>query len=175
MRIPKQALFCVLLVSLGVASVLFLSSPRGKTPPLSFGVLTYTNQAASISAVVVLSNKSPATITFDTWNFKEAPLNVVAQTRNGWTNYEPRYETFETIAVRPRASAVFTVTLPADTVRWQVNGLVQAATPKRRVLLALMRLSPARVSNWLLRRLPPDIRVKGGTFEVPADAEAKVR
>jgi len=164
----KPALFCVLLLSVGLGCALLLWSARDRTSLFSFGVLSYMEQGDAIAAQVILSNKSSSSVTFDPWNFPKPALRVIAETTKGKATYEMSYNALVGFSVCPKGSAVFTIRLPRDTVRWQVSGLVQAATPKRRFLQALRQRSPPKVSNWLLRRLPPDIEVKSGIFKVPS-------
>src|SRR6266853_4387010 len=157
MRNRKSAFLCAVLVLLGAGCVLLPRPMRTGVSAFSISVLGYTNNGDSLVALVAISNRSPAVVTFDTWNFTEPPLKIAAQTSSGWNSYEPKYETFEALAVRPGSGAAFGVTLPSGTLRWQASGLIQVATPKRRVLLQLMKWSPVRVHNWLWRQLPPDV------------------
>src|SRR5882672_9084871 len=99
MRVRRPALLFVSMVLLGGGCLLLLNFTRGNSSAVSFNVLSYTNQDGSTDALVLLSNKSSAPITFDTWNFTEPPLKIASETSKGWTNYEPKYETFEAIAV----------------------------------------------------------------------------
>jgi len=170
MRVRKPVFLCLALALFGVGCALFLHLMWRNLSAVCVSLLGYTNQGGSTDAMVLLSNNGSSPIAFDTWNFTEPALKIAAETSKGWTNRVPEYETIEAIVVRPGSGAAFRVGLPPGTLRWQVSGLLQAATPMRRFLLWLMKLSPVRVSNQLLRCLPPDTRVKSGIFEVPAES-----
>lgn len=169
MRVRKSAFLCLALALFGVGCALFLHLTRRNPAAVCVRLVSYTNQGGSTEAMVLLSNNGSAPILFDTWNFTEPALKIAAETSKGWTNRVPEYETIEAIVVRPGTGAAFRIRLPPGTLRWQVSGLLQAATPRRRFLLWLIKLSPVRVANRLLRCLPPDTRVKSSVFEVPAE------
>jgi hypothetical protein len=176
MRTPRLAIIFASLAFVTFALLYLLARRPAAKPPISIGVFSYDSwgKGPSLTVRIGITNTGRTAIRYNQVNFSgDAVLRT--ESRKGWTIRDigplamlPLMRAL----LRPGSNTSAFISLPSNTLRWQVSYHVRAASLRDRVVSRIPakwhgRLYPL-CKRWLSDKEGPEKEIASDVFECPS-------